>query len=302
MKLLLTGAILWTDSQIQELEGLGHEIIYIQDERIPLEKQDIDTASIEGTVCNGLFLYNDISKFHSLKYIQLTSAGYDRVPLKYIREHQIVIKNARGVYSVPMAEFALCGVLQLYKQSRFFYENQKKHKWEKHRGILELAGKQVCVIGCGNVGTECAKRFSAFDCNVIGIDLCPRKDVYYKSIYGVDQLEVVLSNSNIVILTLPLTATTRHLINKKTIDAMKHDTVLVNIGRGGVLDIDALKEKMPEMKGAVLDVFEDEPLPEYDVLWEMENVIITPHNSFVGNGNRERLQKIVVDNLQNFMR
>lgn len=302
MKLLLTGAISWTESQIKEIESLGHEVIYVQDERIPLEKQGIDKESIEGTVCNGLFLYNDISKFYHLKYVQLTSAGYERVPLEYIQKHQIKIQNARGVYSVPMAEFALCGVLQIYKQSHFFYENQKMRKWEKHRELFELSGKQVCIIGCGSVGTECAKRFSAFDCNVIGIDLCPREDIYYKYIYGGDKLEIILSNSDIVILTLPLTDITMHLIDKKKIDAMKQGVIVVNIGRGGLIDTDALKKKLPELGGAVLDVFEDEPLSEDDELWEMDNVIITPHNSFVGDGNRERLRKIIFDNLQKFKR
>lgn len=302
MKLLLTGAISWTDSQIKEIESLGHEVIYVQDERIPLEVQGVDVETIEGIVCNGLFLYNDISKFRHLKYIQLTSAGYDRIPLEYIQEHQIEIRNARGVYSIPMAEFALCGVLQIYKKSHFFYENQKIHKWEKNRELLELSGKQVCIIGCGSVGTECAKRFSVFECNIIGIDLHPRKDINYTYIYEVDKLEFVLSNSDIVILTLPLTDATRHLINKEKINAMKSGAILVNIGRGGLLDLNLLKKKLPEMRGVVLDVFEDEPLDENDELWEIENVIITPHNSFVGDGNRGRLRKIIVDNLQNFKR
>ena len=302
MKLLLTGAISWTDSQIKEIESLGHEVIYVQDERIPLEVQGVDVETIEGIVCNGLFLYNDISKFRHLKYIQLTSAGYDRIPLEYIQEHQIEIRNARGVYSIPMAEFALCGVLQIYKKSLFFYENQKIHKWEKNRELLELSGKQVCIIGCGSVGTECAKRFSVFECNIIGIDLHPRKDINYTYIYEVDKLEFVLSNSDIVILTLPLTDATRHLINKEKINAMKSGAILVNIGRGGLLDLNSLKKKLPKMRGIVLDVFEDEPLDENDELWEIENVIITPHNSFVGDGNRERLRKIIVDNLQNFKR
>ena len=302
MKLLLTGAISWTDSQIKEIESLGHEVIYVQDERIPLEVQGVDVETIEGIVCNGLFLYNDISKFRHLKYIQLTSAGYDRIPLEYIQEHQIEIRNARGVYSIPMAEFALCGVLQIYKKSHFFYENQKIHKWEKNRELLELSGKQVCIIGCGSVGTECAKRFSVFECNIIGIDLHPRKDINYTYIYEVDKLEFVLSNSDIVILTLPLTDATRHLINKEKINAMKSGAILVNIGRGGLLDLNSLKKKLSEMRGVVLDVFEDEPLDENDELWEIENVIITPHNSFVGDGNRGRLRKIIVDNLHNFKR
>ena len=122
MKLLLTGAFKYTQEQIEYIKSLGHDVVFVQDERVPIE---FDISDIEAVVCNGLFLYTPIEKFKSLKFIQLTSAGLDRVPLDYIKEHNIKIANARGVYSAPMAEFALCGVLQLYKQSRFFYENQK---------------------------------------------------------------------------------------------------------------------------------------------------------------------------------
>ena len=128
MKLLLTGAFKCTDEQTEYIKSLGHEIVFVQDER---EKIDFDVSDIEGVICNGLFVYNSIEQFKSLKYIQLTSAGYDRVPMEYIKKHGIEIHNARGVYSVPMAEFAVSGILQLIKQSRFFYENQKQHIWKK---------------------------------------------------------------------------------------------------------------------------------------------------------------------------
>lgn len=121
-----------------------------------------------------------IEKFKNLRYIQLTSAGYDRVPLDYVKEHQIEIHNARGVYSIPMAEFAISGVLQLYKQARFFDNNQKNHQWIKHRGLLELNEKTVCIVGCGSVGTECAKHFAAFGCQVVGIDLYQEKNSIIK--------------------------------------------------------------------------------------------------------------------------
>ena len=107
MKLLLTGAFKCTDEQIEYLKSLGHEIVFFGDER---EKLDFDVSDIEGVICNGLFVYNDIEQFHSLKYIQLTSAGFDRVPMDYIKQHGIEIHNAGGVYSIPMAEFAICGV------------------------------------------------------------------------------------------------------------------------------------------------------------------------------------------------
>lgn len=297
MKLLITGAIHWGDAQINEFKKLGHEIIYIQDERIPLREQGIEVKDIEGTVCNGLFLYNEISDFKKLKYIQLTSAGFDRVPMDYIREHQIEIHNARGVYSIPMAEFAVCGVLQIYKQSRFFYENQKVHQWEKHRGLMELAGKTVCIVGCGSVGTECAKRFQAMGCKVLGVDLFPREDKHYEVMKELSFLDDILPETDILVLTLPLTKETNHLINESKFALMKQNMVLVNIARGAVVDSDALSRNIDKVGGVILDVFEEEPLNENSPLWDKENVIITPHNSFVGDGNIERLKNVILNNL-----
>jgi len=302
MKILITGAISWNEEQKEKLKHMGHEILYVQDERISLREQGIDVEDLEGVICNGLFLYNDISEFCNLKYVQLTSAGFDRVPLDYIREHQIEIHNARGVYSIPMAEFALCGVLQLYKQSRFFYENQKNHEWKKHRNMMELAGKTVCILGCGSVGTECAKRFKVFGCQVTGVDLYPRMDENYDDMVSLENLEKILPESDIVILTLPLTDETQHLMNEGRLGLLKAGAIFVNIARGAIVDMKALINALPNLGGAVLDVFEEEPLGEDSPLWEMENVIITPHNSFVGEGNRDRLWKVILDNLNGWRR
>src|SRR5690606_16220867 len=119
MKLLLTGAFKYSEEQLDSLKSLGYEILFIQDERVPLE---VDVSDVDAVVCNGLFLYNDIKKFKNLKFIQLTSAGLDRVPLDYIKDQGIKIFNARGVYSVPMAEWVVLKILEIYKKSRKFYE------------------------------------------------------------------------------------------------------------------------------------------------------------------------------------
>ena len=297
MRLLITGAVSWDDNQKKELENLRHALLYIQDERIALQEQGINPEAIEGSICNGLFLYNDISAFKNLRYIQLTSAGYDRVPMQYVKSHQIEIRNARDVYSIPMAEFAVAGVLMLYKQSFFFFENQKSHQWKKHRNLMELNGKTVCIIGCGSVGSECAKRFRSFGCKILGIDKYPRDDEIYELMQELEQLESALRKSDVVVLTLPLTEETFHLMNRGRLAEMKPGAILINISRGGVVDTEALERVMLKLGGAVLDVFEEEPLSVDSSLWDMENVIITPHNSFVGEGNRQRLQDVIVAGL-----
>lgn len=298
MKLLITGAWNGGKSHIDALSALGHTVVWMQNERDALP---CGYGDVEGVICNGLFLYHPIERFTALKYIQLTSAGFDRVPMDYVKAHQIAIYNARGVYSVPMAELALCGVLQLYKQSRFFAENQARCRWEKHRGLLELAGKTVCIIGCGSVGGECARRFKAFDCRVLGIDVREMEHPCFDRTALLEQLDAVLPAADIVVLTVPLVPETEHLMDARRFDKMKSGAVLVNIARGRVVDtaalVAALKDKLG---GAVLDVFEEEPLDEGSPLWRMENVIVTPHNSFVGDGNQMRLLRVIMDNLEQF--
>lgn len=296
MNLLITGAWSQAKDYIEKIEKQGHQVQFMQYEK---DELPCPYGWIEGVICNGLFLYHDIEKFNNLKYIQLTSAGFDRVSMNYVEEHDIEIHNARGVYSIPMAEFAMTGVLQLYKQMNFFRENQKEHVWNKHRGLFELYGKTVCILGCGSVGTECAKRFQAFGCEVVGVDLYPREEQNYERMYGLVDLDEIIPRADILILTLPLTKETKYLINEKRFSLMEEGAVLVNIARGEIVDTGAMIRNLDKLGGAVLDVFEEEPLDENSLLWDNEKVIITPHNSFVGENNQKRLGNVCLDNLNN---
>lgn len=290
MNLLITGA--WTDApkHIAEIESMGHQVMFLQQE---IDELPCTYDWVEGVICNGLFLSHSISRFSNLRYIQLTSVGFDRVQMNEINRRNIEIHNARGVYSIPMAEFVITGVLNLYKNMARFYEQQKRHEWVKYRSIRELAGSKVVIVGCGSVGTECAKRFKAFECQVIGIDLFTRDDCNYDVIKGLQELQIEATNADVMILTLPLTEKTRKLIDKDILDLFKG--ILVNVSRGGIVD----QQVLQQWNGAaVLDVFEEEPLEENNLLWDKENTIITPHNSFVGNGNAERLRKLILMNLQ----
>lgn len=298
MNLLITGAWHPAKEHFLELENLGHRIVFLQNESDVLP---CAPEWVEGIVCNALFLFHEIGQFVNLQYIQLTSAGFDRVPMSYVQPHHIEIHNAHGVYSIPMAESALCGVLQLYRHSRFFAENQKKRHWEKHHALPEVYGKTVCIVGCGNVGNECARRFVGFGCDVVGIDANPRRDVLYHEIFPLSQLNQALSSADIVILTLPLTNETKHMMNYERLSLLKESAILVNIARGAIVDTEALIAELPHLGGAVLDVFEEEPLGSDSVLWQTDNVILTPHNSFVGEGNEKRLHKVITDHLKSYL-
>ena len=293
MNVLVTGAFQLNSEEIAMLEAAGHKVFTHPDERMPVEQPEL----YEAVVCNSLFLHNPIERFTNLRLIQLTSAGLDRVPLDYIRAHGIELHNAAGVYSVPMAEFAVCGILQLYKQSRFFAVNQVQHKWEKHRGLLELSGKHVCILGCGDVGRGIAKRLKAFGCQITGVNRTVRVLPDFDEILPLDKLLAAAAACDILICCIALTPETRGIVSKEIFDRLPAGAVFVNIARGALEDEAALTAWLQSGGHAVLDVFEEEPLPETSPLWDMENVILTPHNSFVGDGNRARLWETIKENL-----
>lgn len=132
-------------------------------------------------------------------------------------------------------EVLVAGVLSLYKCQRFFAEKQKEHEWEKKRELKELGGQKVCILGCGSVGVECAKRFGAFGCMVWGIDTRVREHENFFCVYHLDDVKEVLSKSDIVIIALPLTDETYHMFDKEMFAAMKSGAVMVNIARGALV-------------------------------------------------------------------
>ena len=301
MKLLMTGAFNCTDEQKLNIEKLGCEVMFHQMENEPLSQE---MFTVDAIICNGLFLHNDLDNFPNLKFIQLTSAGLDRVFVDRINEKGIKLCNARGVYSTPMAEWSLTGVLSLYKQTKEFYENQKLCKWDKIRNVKELSGCTICIVGCGSVGTECAKLFKPFSSEIIAVDIVKPENNLFDSYFTINDVAKAVEGADVVILTLPLTDETKDLVNKDLLSHFKNDAVLVNIARGAIVNevdlINALKEN--KLGGAVLDVFCSEPLNEESELWNMENVIITPHNSFASSKNAERLYNVVYNNLKDFMK
>lgn len=300
MRLLLTGAWRSAEKYILLLRRSGHEVVFMQNESDTLP---CSPEWAEGVICNGLFLYHSIRAFEQLRYIQLTSAGFDRVDMEYIKTRGITIHNARGVYSIPMAEHAVAAVLNLYRSFPRFVKNQERHLWKKERSLQELYGSTVCVIGCGSVGEECAKRFSAFGCRITGIDLVTSPKAYFDVIYPIAQMREAISAADVVILTLPLTKQTVGMVNGAFLAALKDGCVLVNIARGKLIDSSALIAELRDRRiYAALDVFEEEPLSSESSLWRQDNVLITPHNSFVGSGTEERLNSLIMENLTNGQR
>lgn len=295
MKTLVTGAFP-LDTCRRELEALGLTLTFHQDERTPVE----NPHRYEAVICNGLFAFQDLSCFTDLKYIQLTSAGMDRLPVEQIRARGIEVRNAAGVYSIPMAEWTVMRLLELYKNAGQLAANQAAARWEKDRKWQELAGKTACVIGFGAYGAETARRLKAFGMTILAVNRTKKESPWVDTWYPLEELEAALAAADAVILAVALTEQTRGLMNARRIGVMKPGAVLINAARGALLEEDALLEALEEgrISGAALDVFREEPLPQDSPLWRHDRVLVSPHNSFVSDGNRSRLTDIVVKNLK----
>lgn len=293
MNLLITGAFPVTPAQIAELESLGYNIEIQQNERDKTAAPEKYSA----VICNALFLYNDIEKFTALSLIQLTSAGRDRIPEEYAVARGIRVYTAGNAYSVPMAEWAVFGVLNIYKNARFLYEHYGE--WKKNRDAWELFGKQASVFGFGNAGRETAKRLKAFGCRITAVDIRAVDSPYADEYVPAQQADSVLPRTDILVITMPLTARTARYFDAERLSLLKDGAAVVNIARGALIDENALigELRSGRLLGAALDVFETEPLPADSPFYALQNVYVTPHNSFIGENDRARLYGIVKKNL-----
>ena len=296
MNLLICGSWQSANDYFDEIHAMGHEIAFLQQER---DKLPVEPAWVEGVIGNGFFLFHPIQDLVNLKYIQVISAGLDRVPVDEVRRRGITLKNARGVYSGPMAEHAVWAALTLYRQCAYYMNNQAGHVWNKLRSIPELAGKTVCILGCGSVGTACAERFGGMGCRVIGVNRTPRENPAFEKIFAFAELAAALGEADIVVVTLPLNDETRHLMDAERLAHMKDGAILINIARGPLVDTEALLAALDRrLGGSALDVFETEPLPADSPLWEHPKILLTPHNSFMGEHNAARLNAVIMENLR----
>ena len=296
-KLLITSA--WNDEiAFSELKNVGFELAFAEDNA----EYDGSKTDFFGIVCNGFFLYNNVSEFKNMKFIQLTSSGLDRIPIEIIESSKIDLFNARGVYSIPMAEFVLSGLLDLLKRKKDFFKNQAEKKWIKYRDLDELYSKKIAIFGCGSVGEEIAKRLKSFGCYVYGYDTKVISNPFFDEIFNIVNYQQTIYMSDIQIICMPLTQETKHFCNNSFFSQLKKGSIFVNVSRGAIVDESSLVKALDtHLLGAIVDVFETEPLPVESELWGKKNVIITPHNSYASTFNKTRLSSLIMRNLKKYV-
>lgn len=221
-----------------------------------------------------------------LKWIHATSAGVDALMFPELVNSDVTVTNAQGIFDRTIAEYVVCTILMFAKDFPQSFRLQQAHQW-KHRDTERAEGQRVLVVGAGSIGRQIARLTSAVGLDVHGIARKSRSDdPDFAEVHGNDTLYEQLGNADYVVIAAPLTGATQGMFNADAFEAMKSSARLINIGRGPIVDTDALVKALHDgqIAGAGLDVFEEEPLPSDHPLWAMENVIITAHmaGDFIG--------------------
>ncbi|OOM80855.1 D-2-hydroxyacid dehydrogenase [Clostridium sp. BL-8] len=247
-----------------------------------------------------------LSDSTNLKWLQLNSAGSDAYIKKGVLNKGVVLTNATGAYGLAISEHMIGVLLQIFKKLHVYRNNQKLHLWKDEGEVKSIYGSRVLIIGLGNIGEEFAKRVKAFGAYTIGVRRSnSRKPDCIDELYLMDKIDELLPKVDVVALSLPSTKETYKMFSMERLKCMKKGAVLLNVGRGNVLDTEALCDLVESghILGAGLDVTDPEPLPKDHRIWDIENIVITPHISG-GYHIPETLDKIVkisAKNLRSFI-
>jgi D-2-hydroxyacid dehydrogenase (NADP+) len=216
----------------------------------------------------------------SLKWVFSMSAGVEKLPLAELREMGVTVTNARGIHGPQIAEQTMGMIITFNRCLNRCARNQLQKRWEV-LPVGELTGETLCIIGAGSIGKEIARKAKAFDMKVIGLKRHPETLEHFDLVWPVDKLHEALRQADYSVLITPLTDDTYHLIGAQEFRVMKRGSIFINVSRGDTVDETALIEALQNgsIAGAGLDVFHEEPLPPGSPLWDMENVMITPHNA-----------------------
>jgi phosphoglycerate dehydrogenase-like enzyme len=218
---------------------------------------------------------------------------------------RVTVTTSSGVHAIPLAEFAILGLLAIAKELPRFVEDQRARAWpELRRPLRELDGQTLFLVGLGDIGRETARLGKAFGMRTVGFRRTqgpPPEHV--DEVHGPQRLAELAGRADAMVVSLPLTDQTAGMIDRATIEALPPSCIFVNVGRGGVVDepalVDALRER--RIAGAVLDVFATEPLPDSSPLWSLPNVLVTPHAVALSARENKRIVELFVDNLRRYL-
>lgn len=243
-----------------------------------------------------------LHKLPALRWVHFLSAGVEKIWMMDFDWSELMLTKSSGVHAAPMSEYALGAMLYFAKQFDRFTDQSQNKIWQRE-WLSELTDCQLVVVGMGSVGTAVAERSRAFGMNVRGVARTPRTEGT-NVIDGLDALPDLVEDADYVVLTVPLTPSTTGLVGEEFFKNLKRGAVLVDMSRGGIVAADAVVNALDcgTLRGAALDVFEEEPLPQESPLWNRSNVLITPHVAGTTPLYVERALGIFADNARSYQR
>ena len=240
----------------------------------------------------------------NVRWIQATSSGigqsvnclgYDK------RMPHTIFTTASGVHAKPLAEFCMMAMLMFNKGLKRMMRDQERKHWERYAGT-DLDGRTLGIVGVGRVGSEVARLGKAFGMTVIGTDISPTLAVL-DEFYPLSELHEMLGQAEYLVLSVPHTPQTEKMIGAEELALLPKEAFLINIARGAVVDESSLIEALRSghLRGAALDVFAEEPLPQDSPLWEMSNVLVSPHSASTSDQENGRLTELFCENLRRYL-
>lgn len=244
-----------------------------------------------------------LNRLAGYRWIHFLSAGVEKIWGMGLDKPGLLLSKSSGVNSVPMSEYAIGAMLHFAKQFGRFQEQGREARWER-TWLDELTGKRVAVLGLGHVGQAVAARARAFDMSVVGTLRHPRPMQGITRVVAPERTRELLVDADYLVVCLPLTANTRGFVDDELLAALKPGAVLIDISRGGVVNANAIIHALESgcLKGAALDVFEQQPLPKDSPLWNRDDILVTPHVSGTTPCYLERALSIFLENLSNYRR
>jgi phosphoglycerate dehydrogenase-like enzyme len=294
-------------------EGIATEILALPAD--PAARlSDADCARVEAAFFSGDVFPDHSRQFFAaarkaprLKWLHVFNAGVDHPIYTEILERGVRLTTSTGTTAVPIAQTAIMGLLALARGFPRWLEAQRDHRWDPERKAppRDLQGQTVLILGVGKIGFEIARLARALGLKVVGVRRSPRRaDDPVDELHPPAALRGLVPRCDWLIITCPLTRETRGIIDAGLIAALPRGARIINVARGEIVVEQALIEALRNghLGGAYLDVFETEPLPPESPLWDLPNVLVTPHNSAVSAGNDERVLAIFLDNLARWHR
>lgn len=267
----------------------------------PVTQEDVDWAQVILGNVSAAMLHGS----PALEWLQTNSAGVEAYIQPGVLAGDTLLTNATGAYGLAIAEHMLGMLLELFKKLELYRDAQKSGAWQSQGAVKAVYGSTVLVLGMGDIGGEFAARCKALGAKVIGVRRSPRPcPEYADEVHLLEDLDSLLPQADVVAVTLPGTDATRGLMSRERLAKMKEGAVLLNVGRGFIVDTEALCDALERghLSGAGVDVTDPEPLPPTHRLWNIPTAVVTPHISgfYHLRETHERIVGIFLENLRHF--